>query len=276
MPIKFATELETVVIIDASYLAHFCIFSAYSTFEKTFGAPKDIHNYDFSQDAEYIGFFKQRVTNLVSSIRNKYFVKNEIIFCSDCKRTSIWRKEFFPDYKIDREVKDETKPNFGTIFRYYNSQLIPSLIEDYGYKWLKHPRSEGDDIIAILKKHIRSTLPNTHIVIIANDRDFLQLYDNKTNIFNLFGEEINKNSTGCPKKDLLVKILMGDKGDCIPAIKDRLGQGTALKLVENTEKLKILLSDKEILEKFKHNKRLIDFKEIPEIIQQEVIELYNA
>ena len=56
--------------------------------------------------------------------------------------------------------------------------------------------AEGDDIIAVLKKKIRTKYEDIPIYIITNDHDYLQLFDNNTYIYNLQGLNLRTKSRG--------------------------------------------------------------------------------
>mgnify|MGYP003292397479 CR=1 FL=1 len=120
-------------------------------------------------------------------------------------------------------------------------------------------------------------------VVIANDKDYIQLLDTPnlilTNcqgrIFSLEEESKHKllvenNKTLTAKEFLLKKILIGDKADNIDSIFPRCGEASAIKLLLNKELLKEKLSDPEIRARFELNKKLIDFNNIPESIVEAV------
>ena len=67
---------------------------------------------------------------------------------------------------------------------------------------------------------------------------------------------------------------MGDKGDNIPAIKDRVGIKTAIKIFE-TGQLDELLEDEEIKAKYDRNEKLISFEKIPVVLIKEIIRQYD-
>ena len=66
--------------------------------------------------------------------------------------------------------------------------------------------------------------------------DLLEIYDLKC-------KDLKDKSLGCSKKDLLHKIIIGDKSDNIPPIHAKLGPKTALKYINNEDELKKKLKD---------------------------------
>ena len=276
MAIKFSLNSDSIMLLDASYLCHFAIFGAWEKYKQHFPLPSNISKYDFAADSEFKAFFVQNIYTYINRVKGKFLIDSNIVFCCDCKRSNIWRKKIFPEYKIQRDIKKaDTEPNFGSCFGLFLREMLPVMCEKNGYKIVRHNESEGDDLLAIGKNYYRNKFPEKNIIIIANDKDFLQLYDSKTIIQDLQGNDLNRNSLGSPQKDLMTKLLIGDKGDGIPSVKERTGIKTVLKMFENTELLREFLADPEVYKKYELNKKLIDFREIPKNIVEEVTKLYD-
>ena len=62
--------------------------------------------------------------------------KQSIIFCMDCSRKNIWRREIYPEYKLSRDIKDHSKDKFNMnrMFKYAYDVLLPSICESYNAK----------------------------------------------------------------------------------------------------------------------------------------------
>ena len=138
---------------------------------------------------------------------------------------------------------------------------------------LYHPKLEADDCIAIATKHLINIIPDVKITIITADHDYLQLINDQTDIFTLKFKPLrtNKNSTGDAECDLFCKIILGDKSDNIPRVFNKCGKKTALKLWNDKNSLREKLEKENAMDRFERNKKLIDFKEIPENLSNEFI-----
>jgi 5'-3' exonuclease len=78
------------------------------------------------------------------------------------------------------------------------------------------------------------------------------------------GNDITTRSCGDPKKDLKLKIIMGDKSDNIPPIHKGIGAITANKLASlSDDELETYLIEKGCKEIYDNNRLLIDFEMIP-------------
>ena len=104
--------------------------------------------------------------------------------------------------------------------------------------------------------------------IVSSDTDLVQLVNDKVKIFDLKMKEVAPKIS--PEMDLKLKIIIGDKSDNIPAIKNRLGKKTGEKLLNNNEELIKLLKDKSINQQFMMNKLLIDLTMIPEGLRKKI------
>ena len=59
--------------------------------------------------------------------KRKIPIKN-IIFCRDCKQINIWRREFFPEYKAQR---DYTNFEGGTFFAHSYDTILPEFEKSF-------------------------------------------------------------------------------------------------------------------------------------------------
>ena len=102
---------------------------------------------------------------------------------------------------------------------------------------LKHPKLEADDCIAVSVKYILEKYPQSKIYIITSDKDYLQLAEERVELYNLSYKKLTdqKSSSGDPKRDLFCKIVMGDPSDNIKSVLQKCGPKTALKCYENPE-----------------------------------------
>jgi len=220
--------------------------------------------------AEFTNKFKDLFIKMINSIIEKYQKDNPVLkiyFARDCSRKDIWRMGMASSYKEGRANNNYVSYAFKNALN-----IINELCLRYdNYLVLYCENCEADDIIAVSTKHF----VDEKIVIYTSDHDYLQLIKPNIDIFDLKGRSLKDKSVGDPAKDLLIKILMGDKSDNIPAIKPRLGRKTAQGLTENPDKLELLLKDDTIKQKYEHNKKMIDFDMIPTELKENILKLYS-
>ena len=106
----------------------------------------------------------------------------------------------------------------------------------------------------------------------------IQLINDRIDVVNLCGkrliDRIPKELEKDPRLFLEWKIIKGDSSDNIPAIKKRIGDKTAIKLVLSKDSLDELLNDEVVMKQYNLNKKLISFKEIPENIYKDIVHSY--
>ena len=147
-------------------------------------------------------------------------------------------------------------------------EVVNEYIDLLNFKYISQDRLEGDDVIYLSQKMIKTHLElfkNLDIIIITNDNDFLQLVDNHVHIYNMQFKELMKRGYSDPKIDLLFKAIYGDKSDNIPKIGSGITKEKALMLstMEDTEREKYI-KDNGYEDKFRLNMKLISFENIPE------------
>ena len=117
------------------------------------------------------------------------------------------------------------------------NERIFENITGINIKTIKHGRLEADDCIAILTKKIVETQPDSKIIIITSDTDYLQILQENVTLLNLKFKPVNtpKNSFDCSKKNLLYKIIIGDKSDNIPSVFKKCGPKKTLNYINDIE-----------------------------------------
>ena len=194
--------------------------------------------------------------------------KSQLIFAYDCPRKYIWRREYFPTYKQNRDEKyKNSKWKGGGIMAHTNCNLIPQYVKEHNVTILGERKLEGDDVIALTHRYIRNNFPNKHIIIITNDYDMLQLLDSRTSIMNLKGMNLLDKSVGSSRGNLLIKVLCGDPSDNIESCFPKCGKVTAMRLIRDEHELeKKLNSNIKYREAYEFNCKMIDFNKIPDIL----------
>lgn len=287
------------IIIDTSYLVYYTGFAAWTWYENEFDTSTipDDGSFDPMADDEFKAMYERRfMQRVIEAIRNKvmFFKRKDldISFCLDCHRNMIWRNDVFPEYKINRRKPDPNKvPKFSWkgIFTHSFDIMLPGFNDTYGWKTYRHDHCEGDDVIGILVNYLaKQGMSRDEILLVCSDNDLVQLAD-RCQIVTLKGEDKSVQgvlskykwkaediTTWDVEKYLLHKVIMGDGGDDIPAIKPRVGAKTALDIVNDKERFSTMLEDENINKAFERNKTLIDLQYIPKMIVEDVENLFKT
>lgn len=261
---------NTLLIIDTSYLIFFRFHAVKSWITR---AKPDViidKTDDITTIAEFMDTYRKTFFKTVQKImKTNNITMNNVIFARDCSGADVWRKMIFTEYKENRDYSDF---NGKTIFKWTYDNLLPEYIEK-GAKVARFDYIEADDIAAIITMRIK----DRPILIITNDNDYLQLCSNPNlKLLNLKEEDITTRSIGSPYADLMKKIILGDPSDNIPKVFSKCGIKTLEKYLLNPQLLEdTLKQDIEANKRYKLNKVLIDFNQIPEIYKNEVINWIN-
>ena len=252
---------SNIVLIDAGYFMFYRYFATlkwYSYQKNNEVSIQDLHN-----TREFIEALENHATKDIEKLKKKWKTKN-IIICLDTKRESIWRMKYFPEYKSGR--------NNEAVNKVALKHLLP-FIEDYELaQFVGEECLEADDVVYILSKKILANEEfKEKVIVITNDNDYLQMRQDRIEIFNLQGKDggtnLSSRSKGLPEFDLMIKILKGDTSDYISPICGRLGIETAKRIASISEEDRlewIKNKGEETLTNYNNNKRLIDFREIPD------------
>ena len=251
---------------------------------------------------------KHRVMNsLFFNIRK--FRPTEVIVAVDGK--NYWRKKIFADYKAHRKDKRDKDVFPWEKYYEYMNEFTADIKKSFPFKIIRINWVEADDIIGVLSRMLPA---NGSSVIVTSDKDYVQLLKHSgVSLYDPMKKEFVEEED--PQRQLDIKIMTGDKSDNIPNIKPLIGEKTAIKLLDEEEKLEELLNSfyvvPDIKSKCKHvwdineegetledyvaicekcevegkvfsvqenynrNKRLIDMGCIPKKIQQRILDRYN-
>lgn len=243
-----------------------------------------------TEDNTYAYFKYLYLNNLIKLI--EHFEPTKVIVAIDSKKN--WRKNYYQEYKAQRKAaREKSKVDFETFF-----PILDVFMEDLkatftNIHFLKIDGCEGDDIIGVLAKHFH--FQNIPSIIVSTDRDMYQLQRYK--LVKQFDPKNRKLAISInPLVELECKIITGDKGDNIPAIKPKCGPVTAAALikkdyVQTIRELDEAINEGVILESslceeqkeqrlhFKNylrNQTLIDFEYIPNHIQFQITNELNT
>ena len=264
---------KPVMLIDTSYFIFYRYFAVYNWYklaqEKMLDVPTIIENVAFMEK-----FKKLFEDNLEKLRKNHNIPHHNIIFAKDCMRDHIWRYKFYANYKKSREERLATFN--GDIFKYCYNTLLPMLEKKLQIQSCEHPCSEADDIIAVFTRKIRQQSPNTSIVIVTNDNDYLQLIQENVLLVNMKNIDLSSRLSCTPETYLLIKIIMGDKSDNIPSVFPKCGEKKAQQLAEDAQMLNDRLTKNEdFRQRFELNSLLIDTTKIPDEIKNDLFEMLH-
>lgn len=273
MPI--ITNFKKYIIIDAANLGHHCAHGSFFWYSKNFDMSTlgEIGQVEWAKNPEYMRFFTNKFQREIKTICNRIAGDfSQVIFALDCPVNQIWRMEHYPSYKANRKVaKDPSHPSFRSVFKSLYSEMIPEFCEKYGAVAIGHPRAEADDIISALTVHLKQRDPQTPIWIISTDKDLHQLIDHNVKVINQISEEIYSLENVNPAKHMFLKVILGDGGDDVPKLKNKVGIKTAEKWWDNLDEFFAMLEkDEELKRKFELNYKLMALEVVPEDIMESV------
>lgn len=228
--------------------------------------------------------FRHMVLNSLRSYRVMFKIHGEMVIACDDKKS--WRKEYFPLYKANRKkTREQSELDWSAIFNCLNN-VRDELRVYFPYRVIQVEGAEADDIIATLcMKHGSLLATKEKIIILSGDKDFVQLqvYSNVEQYDPVRKKYIKNND---PHQYLREHILKGDRGDGIPNVLspdscivdgERQKPLRADKLASwtSTPNLKSVLTEQQFTH-FKRNEMLIDLHNIPQYIQDNILEQYEA
>ena len=199
----------------------------------------------------------------VESLRKSYKAGKVVIACDH--GSSSYRKNIYPDYKIDRKLKqeqqtDQEAEDFSEFFAGF-MKVTDTYIEVDEYPVLRFDKCEADDIAAYIVGKYRKT---HKIWLISSDRDWdLLIHPNVSRFSYVTGKEITYDNWAehydYPVDDhISIKCLMGDSGDSIPGVKG-IGPKKAQALVEEFGSTYDIIANLPISSRYKHIANLNEF-----------------
>lgn len=253
----------------------FLDFSGY-TISRVHGYAKFIHTGVFDKKK----FTESTLIHLGKLIK-KHKQYGDIVVCTDSKRSTYWRTKEFKHYKANRNKTSEglsiKEAETLQMVREMPNFIYKVIDEYFPYRIIKSAEAEADDIIATL---VAYHYEEPHLIIAA-DGDFKQLQTYNVKQINYHGDEIVSIN---PELELSEKIIRGDRKDGIPNI---LSPNNSLvdKIKQKSITVAVLEKylntdfdnpdeDKEVVRRYKENKKLIDFSEIPLDVKSDIISLF--
>jgi 5'-3' exonuclease len=268
---NFSNPNPTFIFIDGSYFCFYRYHSLLNWWKNACPEESDVLQNPYQND-KFVDKFKKTFIDSIQKIPKNLKLDKSInpiiIVGKDCKRDNIWRNQLFPNYKANR-LQDNGFMG-GPFFKMvYEDNLF---IKGGAQTILQHPKLEADDCIAIYVKYLLNTYSTCNIYIITSDKDYLQLAQERVQIYNLAFKKLTEqqSSTGDPNCDLFCKILTGDPSDNISSVFPRCGPKTAIKYFQNKDLLTKKLQESTTYQTaYELNTKIIDFNYIPQEIVQE-------
>jgi len=263
----YINNSKPVLIIDQSYYIFNRYFASLSWFRRQTDKELDYNN--LTQNDEFILAFFRHFENDINKLTKKFkTIKGNVILCNDCNRSEIWRNEIYKDYKDGRGKKSNFDSQIFVLFKNY--------ICNNSYNYCELDNLEADDIAFLLKNKIKEEIKNIKIIIITNDNDYLQMYDDKVLIINMQFKDLSLRVKHHPKYELEYKIIFGDKSDNIPKIQTGMRCDQALKIAMMDEETRNkYLTENDLMNKYLFNKKLVDLRQIPLFFVNKFNDKYN-
>jgi 5'-3' exonuclease len=216
-----------VLLLDTSYIVFAKWFSTLSWYKLNVNRNPDIPNIVHCPifTARFAGNFERSITRTC----NRFGVRwADVVYCRDCSKMSVWRRDLFGDYKASRVHSGMFNRE---IFAFTYATLVAGLMRTHGGTVIGCETAEADDVIAVVHSYARRM--GRAVIILTNDNDAIQLLDDGTRIVNLTFSDVGaRRGALTPDQYLLSRILSGDRSDNIPSVLPTCGMKSAARLVQ--------------------------------------------
>ena len=224
------------------------------------------------------------ILNRLRFYRSKFVDEyGEMVICCDSQH--YWRRDYFPNYKINRKRdRESTGHDWDVIFNCLN-MIRDELKEVFPYKVVEVYGAEADDIIATL-------VGTEKTLILSSDKDFIQLHTDITNQYSPVSKKMVNGKD--PVKYLREHILKGDRSDGVPNVlspDDTFTEEKRQKPMRKTTIVTIMEAMNEYepetlyhlakcpedtwRRNYRRNETLIDLSKIPDDVKEEINKEYN-
>ena len=190
-----------------------------------------------------LGGFIRSLNSLINQIK-----PTSVYVVFDGTGSSVNRKNLLPEYKSGRNLARITNwDSFDSLEDEHDSKIdqivrLIHYLKCLPVKTLSLDKVEADDIIAYLS----DILPNKHnsqVFIVSNDKDFVQLVDEKVILFRpgdkeYYTKKMVKEKFGVLAENfILYKTLLGDQSDKVAGVKGLGEKGLLKKFPELAERV---------------------------------------
>ena len=223
-------------------------------------------------------------------LNRKQDYPNIIIAVDNSADGGYWRRQKYYFYKKHREKDRESSDwDWAAIFDSIKT-VAYEIRENMPYRTLILPHTEADDIIGVLCRYLNDTKPEAPVLIVSSDGDMTQSQRYKNvKQWSPGQKKWVKPKEGTWRKDLVTKIIKGDRGDCIAnvrsksdhilvALKGENQKQISSKLLAQAfeEKDPSVLFTGDELTRYNENRELVDFEYIPDHIRAAIINEFNT
>ncbi|ASD52114.1 hypothetical protein KNT64_gp162 [Pseudomonas phage PspYZU05] len=214
----------------------------------------------------------------------------KIVICVDNAKEGYWRRDFAYYYKKNRAGdREKSDWDWDGYFEGLHT-VVQELKDNMPYTVIDITKAEADDGIGVLTK--RFSLDGHPVLIVSSDGDFTQLHKfPNVKQWSPMQKKFVTPKNGSPAMDLMIKIIKGDRKDCVAGVKVRSDywftfiEGertppTKTSFIEqcvdsDEEQLKTLLGN-EWYDRFVENRVLIDFDYINPLIAEQINRCYDT
>jgi 5'-3' exonuclease len=190
-----------------------------------------------------LGGFIRSLNSLINQIQ-----PTSVYVVFDGIGSSVNRKNLQPEYKSGRHITRITNwDTFDSLEDEHDSKInqivrLIQYLKCLPVKTLSLDKVEADDVIAYLSD-ILSNKYDSQVFIVSNDKDFVQLVDDKITLYRpgdkeYYTKNIVKEKFGVLKENfILYKTLLGDASDKVAGIKGLGNKGLLKKFPELAERV---------------------------------------
>lgn len=215
-----------------------------------------------------------------------------VIAADNTHKHGYTRRDIADYYKRNRQkMREDSKFDFDGFFEHF-PVVLQEIQDNMPYIVLNIPRLEADDHIGVITNYC--LVRNIPVRIVSSDGDFTQLQKgDQVTQWSPALKKFVKPKYGSAHMDLMVKIVKGDKKDGVSPIQTRgdfyvnpiEGQRAppaATKWIESIadcttdDQIEKLLNDETLWKRFKENRDLIDLSRIPDVYQEQILEVYET
>lgn len=271
---KSLVSVRRLLFIDASFF----IFYRYNATKVWYSTHKAKEGECNIENEEFVQNYTKHFNDWVTKIKKKTNSQH-VYWFKDSPLDTLWRIPIFPSYKSNRE--DKCPKEISAFFRYTYEKLIPPN------NVISIKQAEADDCVDIAVRFENKTNPDTKIVIVTGDTDYIQLINDNTRVIKMpklddmpveikLGKDKKDKIKTTPSIFINTKILLGDACDEIPKVYSGCGPKTAYDIARDPDMFKKLIEDHpDRYANYKKNRILMHFDEIPNDIRKEGEELYQ-